>query len=259
MDLNINQLELQINHKTLCKKLNIKVTSGQFWAIIGKNGAGKTTLLKAICNIYPYQQGDISITTADKQTRNIKNIDSKSLARNIGLMQQDYEYTFPCTVQEAVLMSRYPYLSSWQFETIEDKEIALQCLQQTRLDSLAKRQVKTLSGGEKRRLHLAMLMAQSPDFFLLDEPTNHLDLATQMQFMEMLKSHFNISNTAGIMVSHDINLVMRYCDHVLLLFDQGEWLSGTTEKIMNEENLSRLLDYPIIQTQIKQQQFFIPA
>ncbi len=253
MELNVNNLDLQISEKYLCRQLSLNVSTGQFWAVLGKNGVGKTTLLKAIANIHPFSQGTIKIANQSIQT-----IDAKILAQYIGLMQQDYEYTFPCTVQEAVLMSRYPYLSSWQFETIEDKNIAFKCLQQTHLDKLANRQVKTLSGGEKRRLHLAMLMAQSPNFFLLDEPTNHLDLATQMQFMALLSQHFKQNNKAGIMVSHDINLVMRYCDHVLFLFDEGNWLSGTTEDIMNEENLSKLLDYPIIKVKINQHYHFIP-
>jgi iron complex transport system ATP-binding protein len=254
MNLKINNIDLEIGNRILCKQLNLIVSTGQFWAVIGKNGVGKTTLLKAICNLYPLKNGVITIKNND-----IKSSDTKDLARYIGLMQQDYEYFFPCTVIEAVLMSRYPYLSSWQFETTEDHQVARHCLQMTKLEHLQNRQVKTLSGGEKRRLHLAMLMSQSPDFFLLDEPTNHLDLSTQMQFMELLKSHFNKNNKAGIMVSHDINLVSRYCDHVLLLFDEGQWMSGSVDNIMNEKNLSQLLDYPIMQTQINQHRHFVPA
>ena len=254
MKLSINNIDLEIEGRKLCKQLNLIVSSGQFWAVIGKNGVGKTTLLKALCNLYPLNSGSITI---NNQT--IGNINPKQLAQLIGLMQQDYEYFFPCTVIEAVLMSRFPYLSSWQFETTEDQQIAQHCLQITRLNDLQHRQVKTLSGGEKRRLHLAMLMAQSPDFFLLDEPTNHLDLSTQINVMEVLKSYFKDNNKAGIMVTHDINLVSRYCDHVLLLFDQGEWLSGPVGRIMNEKNLTRLLDYPLIETQIQNYRHFIPA
>ncbi|MFK5894714.1 MAG: ABC transporter ATP-binding protein [Pseudomonadota bacterium] len=260
MNLNINAIDLEIGDRILCKQLNLIVSTGQFWAIVGKNGVGKTTLLKALCNLHALKNGSITLKKNNSLENNdIKTIDTKDLARFIGLMQQDYEYFFPCTVIEAVLMSRFPYLSAWQFETTEDYQIAQHCLQITKLEELQNRQVKTLSGGEKRRLHLAMLMSQSPDFFLLDEPTNHLDLATQMQFMELLKSHFNKNNKAGIMVSHDINLVSRYCDHVLLLFDDGEWLSGTTKEIMNEKNLSLLLDYPVMQTQINQHRHFVPA
>jgi len=254
MNLTINKLDLEIAGKTLCKQLNLTVSSGQFWAVIGKNGVGKTTLLKSICNLHTQNKGSISINE-----NTIETINPKDLAQLIGLMQQDYEYFFPCTVIEAILMSRFPYLSSWQFETAEDHQIAQHCLHITQLKELQNRQVKTLSGGEKRRLHLAMLMAQAPNFFLLDEPTNHLDLATQISFMETLKSYFSEHNKAGFMVTHDINLVSRYCDHVLLLFDQGKWLSGPVEDIMNEKNLSRLLDYPIIQTQIQNHQHFIPA
>jgi len=254
MKLTINNIDLEIDERILCKQLDLTIASGQFWAVIGKNGVGKTTLLKSLCNLYPVNNGHVCIND-----KNIQHTDSKNLAQLIGLMQQDYEYFFPCTVIEAVLMSRFPYLSSWKFETIEDHEVAQHCLEKTKLKNLQNRQVKTLSGGEKRRLHLAMLMAQSPSFFLLDEPTNHLDLATQISFMEILKSYFIDKDKAGIMVTHDINLVSRYCDHVLLLFDHGEWLSGTVENIMNEQNLTRLLDYPVIQTQINNQQHFIPA
>jgi len=253
MFLSIQQLDLHIGEKNICQDLQLNVLAGEFWAILGNNGVGKTTLLHSLCNLYPSPQGCIQL---NKKT--IQEVPKKSLAKAIGLMQQDYEYFFPCTVMEAVLMGRYPYLSSWQWESDEDRKIAEQALIKTNLVDLKDRQVKTLSGGEKRRLHLAMLLSQSPDIFLLDEPTNHLDLSTQILFLDLLQKHFHNQQKTGIMVVHDPNLAIKYCNKALLLFGDGKWQAGTSDDVLNSENLSQMYQYPIKKFTIDGETIFVP-
>jgi len=240
MLLSLQQLELHIGEKNICKDLHLTIAPGDFWAILGNNGVGKTTLLHSLCNLYPSPPGAIQLNQ-----ENIQDLAKKSLAKAIGLMQQDYEYFFPCSVMEAVLMGRYPYLSTWQWESEQDQQIAEQALKKTNLLDLQERQVKTLSGGEKRRLHLAILLCQSPDIFLLDEPTNHLDLSTQILFLDLLQSHFKTEQKTGIMVVHDPNLAIKYCNKALLLFGKGEWQAGSSDEILQAENLTQMYQYPI--------------
>lgn len=251
--LKIQNLGLTIGQKQICKNLNLTLSNGEFWAILGNNGVGKTTLIHSLCNLYPSPPGSIHL-----DEKSIQEMDKRTLAQSIGLMQQDYEYFFPCTVMEAVLMGRYPYLSAWQWESEQDHQIAEQALQKTNLLDLQDRQVKTLSGGEKRRLHLAMLICQSPDIFLLDEPTNHLDLSTQILFLERLKQHFQKQQKIGIMVVHDPNLAIKYCTHALLLFGQGEWLAGPCADVLDAANLSRMYQYPIKKLQLDGETLFVP-
>ena len=93
---------------------------------------------------------------------------------------------------------------------------------------------------------------------MLDEPTNHLDLRHQQHLLRLLRQQ--AQDGAGIvMVLHDINHVVRYCDHVLLLFDKGEICQGLQNEILNAEVLSRLYDHPVIEIALEQQRFFASA
>jgi iron complex transport system ATP-binding protein len=99
------------------------------------------------------------------------------------------------------------------------------------------RDVRTLSGGERRRVALAALLAQQPRLFLLDEPSSHLDLSHQLTLLERLATVVRRDDKALIMVVHDVNLAARYCDHALLLAD-GEAVAGPAQELLTAERLS---------------------
>src|SRR5208282_958644 len=107
----------------------------------------------------------------------------------------------------------------------EDLRIAREALAATDMPGTDARDVRTLSGGERRRVALAALLAQQPQLFLLDEPSSHLDLAHQIALLDRLVEEVRPASKALLMVVHDINLAVRYCDHVLLLAD-GIALAG---------------------------------
>jgi iron complex transport system ATP-binding protein len=174
-------------------------------------------------------------------------------------MPQDTPDPFPANVLDTALIGRHPHLSRWQWESPEDIERARVALAQVDLAGrIEQRSVTTLSGGERRRLALACLLVQAPALLLLDEPTNHLDLRHQHHLLQLLRQQAH--DGAGIvMVLHDINHVVRYCDHVLLLFGNGEICHGLQSEILNAEVLSRLYDHPVIEVALEQQRFFASA
>jgi len=113
------------------------------------------------------------------------------------------------------------------------------------LGELAGRLSHTLSGGERRRLALACLLAQAPALMLLDEPGNHLDLHHQIAALRHLRALAD-GGRHGLMLSlHDVNLAARYCDHALLLFADGRWLAGSAAELFTADNFSRLYAHPI--------------
>jgi len=235
MDLYTEALNLRIGNLSICQNLNIRFEAGQFWSILGINGAGKTTLLHALNGLFTPEMGHIYL-----QQQNIRQIGKKSIARKMGLLLQEYEFSFPCNVLEAALIGRHPHLKNWQWEDQNDQQVALQALAATGLSDLKDRQTHTLSGGEKRRLNIATLLTQEPDILLLDEPTNHLDLKAQMEMLTFFKKLIKQQFKTGIMVIHDPNLALRYCDHALLLLGKGQWLAGKTSDIINSTNLSKV-------------------
>jgi len=254
MSLTIQNLNLTIADKLICEQLNICFTPGQFWAIMGINGVGKSTLLKSLMALKKINQGKISL-----DDQNVRQYKAARRAQLLGLMLQEYEYNFPSTVLEACLIGRHPFIKSWQWENKRDKKLALKALQQVGLEQLQLRAINTLSGGEKRRLNLATILTQDPKYYLLDEPVNHLDIKAQIEMLSLLKDKFSHDQQhCGIMVIHDPNLAYRFCDHVLLLFANGQYQSGPTRDILNKGNLSLLYDCPVHQISDHEHNFFIP-
>ena len=254
MSLLINKLTLSIGNTKICNALDLEVKPGEFWAVLGVNGVGKSTLLHHMINVDNAFVNEISIN--NKSLLHFKK-QRKQLAKKVGILLQDYEYNFPCTVLDATLIGRHPYLSQWQWESENDLTIAEQSLTKTNLISFKDRLTNTLSGGEKRRLNIATLLTQDPDYLLLDEPTNHLDLGSQITMLNLLKHHIQSYNKSGIMVIHDANLAYRYCDNVLMLFGDGVWSTGPAKKLINTENLERLYHCPFKRMSVDNQTVFM--
>ena len=235
----VNQLEVFINNKLICKDLNFEIKPGEIWGILGVNGAGKTTLLHSIAGLRPVKSGQVMLNgiPLSQQTR-------RNIAKQLGVLLQNNTQAFPSTVMETVLTGRHPYLHSWQWESPEDIKIAKQALTQVGLESMATRLTNTLSGGEFRRLSLAALIAQNPLMYLLDEPTNHLDLHYQIYVLNLLKTIITTQNKSAVMILHDLNLLHRYCDNCILLFPDSEIITGATDDVLNDKSLTRLLKHP---------------
>ena len=249
--------ELSITKKVICTNLNVTFKPGEFWGIMGINGVGKTTLLQSLialrdmahCN----KNGRISLDNKD-----INDYKRLELAQKTGMMLQEYEYNFPSTVLEATLIGRHPFLKHWQIETTQDEQLALDALKKVGLEKFSQRSLNTLSGGEKRRANLATLLTQNPDYYLLDEPVNHLDVRAQLDILSLLRTQFHQAKQCGIMVIHDPNLAYRFCDHILLLFNNGEWLAGESHSILTTKNLSHLYNCPFQKMSNEHDTFFSP-
>lgn len=246
-------LSVRIGGQQICRNTNLEFRAGECWGILGINGAGKTTLLHTLAGLRQPDNGRICL-----HGEPLRHMSRRSIARQIGLMPQDTPDPFPATVLDTALIGRHPHLSRWQWESSRDIEQAQTALEQVHLQGFEHRQVNTLSGGERRRLALATLLVQAPAMLLLDEPTNHLDLHHQHRLLELLRDQAH--NSASIvMVLHDINHVVRYCDHVILLCGDGELIQGLQSEVLNAEVLSRLYDHPVMEVELKQQRFFTSA
>lgn len=254
MLLETQQLSVTIADKSICQGLDLQIETGQIWTILGMNGAGKTTLLHTLAALRPPQTGNIELLGED-----INQLNRRDIAKALGLLLQDHEDAFPGTVMQTVLTGRHPHISNWQWESADDIAIAQQALAFVEMAGFAERSILSLSGGERRRVALASLLCQQPRLLLLDEPTNHLDLRYQHRILDGLTTQLKQENKAAIMIMHDVNLAMRYCDHALLLFNDGNFITGRCNDVINCENLSRLYDYPMHSLKGENTEFFVPA
>lgn len=201
---------------SIIKDVSFSVNTGEIFGIVGPNGSGKTTLLSMISGSLSVSQGEILI-----HERKINSYSSKELARIMAVLPQHSATTFSYTVEEIVMLGRYPYqkgLFGLDHSNM-DKTIVYEAMEQTGVYQYRNKTIHELSGGERQRVMLARALAQEPDLLLLDEPTNHLDIAYQMSLLDLLKSWTKEKGLTVVTILHDLNMASLYCDQVLLLND----------------------------------------
>ena len=222
--LSVQDLGKSYGIQTLFKGLFFGIDQGQKVALVARNGTGKTTILRALAGIEPADTGEV--------------VWRKGL--KIAFLQQESEFGDAKTIFEAIYESENPMLSAIQeyeaallnpenadaFQNAFDKMDQLEAwdyevkvktiLSKLKLDEL-KQEISVLSGGQKKRLSLAKILIDQPDFLILDEPTNHLDLA----MIEWLQEYLTKEQVTLFMVTHDRYFLDAICNEILEL-EEGE-------------------------------------
>lgn len=182
--------------------------AGERLAIVGPNGAGKTTLLRTIVGLEKARSGRVALFGADCRTES----DFRAVRPRIGFLFQDSDDQLFCpSVAEDVAFG--PLNTGCTHD--EAFARAREALATLGIDHLADRVVHKLSGGEKRLVCLAGLLAMRPDVLLLDEPTNGVDAANGARLRDRLRKF----QGAMILVSHDDGFVAEIADRALVLCD----------------------------------------
>jgi len=237
----IQKLQFKAKQKLLLQNINLEINSGELIAIVGPNGAGKSTLLSSIAN-------EISFEAENYQFKE-KPIDafcSKDLPQHRAKFSQHQSSEIHLKNEEIVLMGRYPYFSNEPDKV--DWEIVNLWMQKTQTNHLVDRDYEYLSGGEKQRLHLARVFAQlenniSQKLVLLDEPLNNLDVAHQFKTLHLIKEFTQKNNTA-LVVLHDLNIAAQFADRLLLLNEGKIELFDIPAKVLTQENITKVYQYP---------------
>lgn len=232
--LSCKALDVSIGARTLVRNLEFSIEPGSITCVLGRNGAGKTLTLHTLCGLREPAGGAICL-----RDRPLTQWPRRELACFLGLLTQHTDDPFPSTVLESALIGRHPHIDFWQWEGDLDRGIARQALAAVGMSDFAQRDVSTLSGGERRRVAIATLLAQDPQMWLLDEPANHLDPHHQLDTLRLLR-HKADQGRGVLMSLHDAGLAARFSDRVLLLFGDGEWLCGPTQQVLTEATISRL-------------------
>jgi len=246
-------LALAVPGRALCSGLDLDVRSGECWAIVGPNGAGKTTLLAVLAGLRAPASGEIAYDGTP-----LAALGPRERALRRGWLPQDSVDFFPATVLETVLVGRHPHLSRWQWESADDIERARRALADVGLAGFDTRQVASLSGGERRRVALAALLAQDPDLVLLDEPSSHLDLVHQIAALDVLARLARERGKAIVMVLHDLHLALRYADHAVAL-GAGRAQAGDAATVLDAAALSALFGHRLLALGEGRTRTFVPA
>jgi len=231
--LDASRLDIDVPGRRLVADLALEICPGDFIAILGRNGTGKSLTLHTLAGLRA-ATGALRLDGED-----LAELPRRRIAQRLALLPQYSEDVFPATVFDTALIGRHPHIGALRLESATDHEIAIRCLDAVDLGDMADRDISTLSGGERRRLAIAQVLAQEPAVFLLDEPTNHLDPQHQLDVLDLFAARANegISIVASL---HDVNLAARYASRCLLLHGDGRWELGPTHEILTAARLSDL-------------------
>lgn len=194
--------------------ITFDVSGGELVAIMGKNGAGKSTLLDVIAGLRRPSTGAVEVSG-----RRLETWSAAGRARVIGHLPQAIPAELPFTVEQIVLMGRYPHADRW-FESAADREAVAEAMSRCECGQFAGRRVSTLSGGERQRVLLAACLAQQPELLLLDEPGAFLDIEQQLHCYSLLREEA-ARGTACLTVTHDVNLALAFCTRIIVLADRS--------------------------------------
>jgi iron complex transport system ATP-binding protein len=246
-------LTVSVPGRDLVRGLDAQFRAGTVTAVLGCNGTGKSSLLHVLAGLAVPAGGEVRL-----DSRVLGAWDRRELARNLGLLMQASEDPFPATALEIALVGRHPHLAFWQWETEADREVAQACLAAMDLAGLESRGVATLSGGERRRLAIAAVLAQDPQVFLLDEPIQQLDPQHQLGVL----GRFRILADGGrsvVLSLHDAGLAARFADEVLLLYGDGRWLHGPVDEVLDASTVGGLYGIDVRELRWNEGRTFVPA
>lgn len=227
----VRNLNYVAGKKKILSDISFSLSSGGFYGIIGNNGSGKTSLLKCLTRNNDVENGTITI-----DGRDLNSYSFKELAKKIALVPQHTELMFDFSAHQLVLMGRTPYQRPLYSDSSEDLKIVEQSMKQTNTWHLRNSNAKTLSGGEFQRVIIARALAQQTPVLMLDEPISNLDIQHQFEIMSLLKQ-INQEGRTVIIVLHDLNMTMQYCDDVLLMQNGRLAVQGSAKEILNKENI----------------------
>lgn len=233
--LRAESLAVSVGLHKVCLSLDLALPAGGRLAILGRNGAGKSTLLSTLAGLRAQDAGTLHL-----DGRTYAEHGPREAAQRRGWLGQDGGDPFASTVLETVLIGRHPHLPRWAWEADEDIGIARAALADVGLAGFEEREIHTLSGGEYQRVRIAMLLAQRPRLYLLDEPLAHLDLNHQLAVLALFSRLAREEGAAVVMVLHDPNLALRFCDQALLLYGDSRHRIGSSEEVLREDVLSEL-------------------
>lgn len=217
----------------------IDVCAGEMLALLGPNGSGKSTLLRLLLGALKPAEGEIALFG-----RALADWRREDIAREVGVVTQSEDLSFPITVRELVGMGRYPHLGAWRREAAADRAAIGRALERCGLSGLTERSVLELSGGERQRARVARALAQEPRTLLLDEPTASLDIAHEMSLFELL-AELRVDAVTIVIVTHNVNVAARYADRLVLL-DRGRIAaSGPPVHVLTRAIIEPVYHWPV--------------
>jgi ABC-type cobalamin/Fe3+-siderophores transport system ATPase subunit len=212
--------------------LSCSVREREIIGLLGANGSGKSTMLKLAAGMLRPAAGALSLW--NKPLASYRNRDRAKL---LCYFPQHLDVTVPFTVREIVGMGLYPY-------DIPPAMTVDEAMEMVGVADKADSTVTTLSGGERRRVFLAMTLIQGAGILLLDEPLANLDIRYQIEFLKLIRTLRDTRGIAVLMALHDINLALQF-EKVIVIKDGSVLSAGAPDNVLTAEMIRRAFDVTI--------------
>ena len=222
--------------------IRLEAPRGRLTAVVGPNGSGKSTLVRALLGRVDLSSGRVLLEGEPIDDR-------MRFARRVAVVTQREELAFPLSVAEYVALGRFPHLGGWRGAGSADRAAVERAMNRAGVEQFARdeRQLQELSGGEWQRVRLARALAQEGEALVLDEPTTFLDIAHEMAVFELLHQ-LAAEGLAVLLVSHQLNLVARFADEIILLHAGRVAATGAPADVMKAPILEAVYEWPLVVT-----------
>lgn len=235
------------------RDVTVRVDRGQLIALTGPNGSGKSTLLKLIARVYSPHAGELLF-----EGRSLHEWPAKEYARQVGYLPQDPDPVFPMRARDVVVTGRAPYLGRFAWESEEDRKEAARALSLCDAAHLADRYLDEMSGGERKRVFLARVLAGTPRLILLDEPLAALDLSHVQQFSRLLREVVDHTGCTVLFAAHDLNWAAAHSDRMLVMQRGTLALDGTPAAVMQPDVMRDLFGFEAVPVAAGGRQWLVP-
>jgi len=229
--LEIKNISFSYGRRPILRDVSLTADAGECVGILGNNGAGKSTLITCLNRIRTPASGEVLV-----DGRSVRGMGRNELARTVAYVAQKNEMS-EATVFDCVLLGRRPYIR-WGVGR-EDVTICEAMLRRVGMEAFQVRSLDELSGGELQKVMLARALVQQPKVLLLDEPTSNLDPRNQYEMMALVRQVAREQGITVLIVIHDLNLALRFCDRFYFLKEGTGYRSGGAE-IIDEETIRQV-------------------
>mgnify|MGYP004615238437 FL=1 len=236
--------------KPVFEELSFEAHAGTMTAILGNNGAGKSTLLNLLASIATPSAGEVRVGG-----RSLREMSRRETAQHIAYVTQQQRIPH-LSVYDEVLLGRKPHVS-WSISE-HDRAVVAAAIKRMELEPFVDRYCDELSGGERQKVYIARAIAQETEALLLDEPTSALDPKNQMEVLQVVRDITTQASLATVMVIHDVNLALRFCDRFVLMRN-GEIIARGGIDAVTDEALSQAYDMPMRIVEIDNAKLAIPS
>ncbi len=223
------------DQKMVLHDITLSLESGNLYGLIGPNGSGKSTLLSLLSGAHRPQTGSCRLNGEEHYKKR-----KKELAKQITVVTQQQSLNYDFTVEEVVMMGRYPFLPRFAPPSERDIQLVEENMDTLDIKRLRKRQVTKLSGGEQQRVAAARCLTQGCPVVLLDEVTANLDIRHSIDIMSIMRDKAKQDNSLIVAAIHDLNIAAGFC-HKIIALNHGRLAAhGNTEKVLSRQLISDL-------------------